>query len=434
MPLVRNTMKISASNILMYLLPLVVTPILSRLYTPVQYGEWGIFSSLISIICLAQFAGFDNTLVKCEKEETGLMTIICAILGVVFSLGITIVFYIGTKLNLSFFTSFPNKPLLVAYLFIYVFYTIGYNLCNRQEKYNVLSIANIVQGSSQALFRIFFGISGILIFNGLILGTTIALLNVSVFLFFSIKGTSFIVHEECRFSKIRGLVAKYKKFALYDAPSSILSFAAFNLPTLILAYYFGKKDIGCFSMVLQLLLVPMSLVGSAMGRVFYQEICKENSVTFTQQATRRMVKTLGFISILPLLFLVCGGDHILVWFLGSKWQDAGIVALSLALWSFPTILTQPLLPLFRYSGKQDIMLLYDILYFIFGVGSIYVCCQLRLSLISVLIVFSISCFLVKMLLFIQLFLIGKVRIRLIAKYIPIWSTAIAGLVARLMLT
>lgn len=187
-------------------------------------------------------------------------------------------------------------------------------------------------------------------------------------------------------------------------------------------------------MVLQLLLVPMSLVGSAMGRVFYQEICKENSVTFTQQATRRMVKTLGFISILPLLFLVCGGDHILVWFLGSKWQDAGIVALSLALWSFPTILTQPLLPLFRYSGKQDIMLLYDILYFIFGVGSIYVCCQLRLSLISVLIVFSISCFLVKMLLFIQLFLIGKVRIRLIAKYIPIWSTAIAGLVARLMLT
>jgi O-antigen/teichoic acid export membrane protein len=291
-----------------------------------------------------------------------------------------------------------------------------------------------VQGSSQALFRIFFGISGILIFNGLILGTTIALLNVSVFLFFSIKGTSFIVHEECRFSKIRGLVAKYKKFALYDAPSSILSFAAFNLPTLILAYYFGKKDIGCFSMVLQLLLIPMSLVGSAMGRVFYQEICKENSVTFTQQATRRMVKTLGFISILPLLFLVCGGDHILVWLLGSKWQDAGIVALSLALWSFPTILTQPLLPLFRYSGKQDIMLLYDILYFIFGVGSIYVCCQLRLSLISVLIVFSISCFLVKMLLFIQLFLIGKVRIRLIAKYIPIWSTAIAGLVARLMLT
>ncbi len=433
LPLVKNTLKISASNMVMYLLPLIVTPILSRLYSPSQYGEWGIFSSFISIICLAQFAGIDNTLIKCEEDETEPLTTLCAILGFLFTFIVAFAFYIGTKLDLSFFVYFPNKTLLVVYLLIYIFYTIGFNLCNRQEKYNTLSIANVVQGGSQAFFRIAFGIIGILVFNGLILGTTIALLNVSVFLFIRLKATKFSICRKNWWAQVRKLIVKYRKFPLYDAPSSILSFAAFNLPTLILAYYFGKQDIGCFSMVMQLLLIPMSLVGSAMGRVFYQEICKENTSQFTQHTTERMIKTLGFISILPLLFLVCGGDKILVWFLGAKWGNAGMIALSLALWSFPTILTQPLLPLFRYKNKQNIMLLYDVLYFIFGIGSIFVCCTLKLSLIPILMIFSISCCLVKMFLFIQLVSIGEVRWRLVVRYIPLWTIAIIGLVVRFML-
>lgn len=42
--LVKDSLKLSSGNVLMYLIPMVVTPILSRLYTPEQFGEWGIFS------------------------------------------------------------------------------------------------------------------------------------------------------------------------------------------------------------------------------------------------------------------------------------------------------------------------------------------------------------------------------------------------------
>ena len=48
--LVKDSLKLSSGNVLMYLIPMVVTPILSRLYTPEQFGEWGIFSSTITII------------------------------------------------------------------------------------------------------------------------------------------------------------------------------------------------------------------------------------------------------------------------------------------------------------------------------------------------------------------------------------------------
>ena len=50
LPLVRNTLKLSSSSALLMLLPLVVTPILSRLYTPEDYGDWGVFSSVLYIV------------------------------------------------------------------------------------------------------------------------------------------------------------------------------------------------------------------------------------------------------------------------------------------------------------------------------------------------------------------------------------------------
>ena len=68
-PFVLNTAKMSFSNILLYLLPVIVTPILSRLYGPEPFGEWGVFSSFITIITIGIFLGFENTIVKAEEKN-----------------------------------------------------------------------------------------------------------------------------------------------------------------------------------------------------------------------------------------------------------------------------------------------------------------------------------------------------------------------------
>ena len=67
--LVKDSLKLSSGNVLMYLIPMVVTPILSRLYTPEQFGEWGIFSSTITIIEVVLLGGFEYALIKCKENE-----------------------------------------------------------------------------------------------------------------------------------------------------------------------------------------------------------------------------------------------------------------------------------------------------------------------------------------------------------------------------
>ena len=62
--MVKNTMKLASSNVLMYLIPVIVTPILTRIYEPASFGEWGVFSGLFSIINVVLFLCLENAIVK----------------------------------------------------------------------------------------------------------------------------------------------------------------------------------------------------------------------------------------------------------------------------------------------------------------------------------------------------------------------------------
>ena len=429
--LLQNSAKISVSNIIMYMLPLIVTSILARLYTPEAFGEWGIFSSFVTIANIGLFLGFENVIIQAKEEEVSNIIKLCIIISMFILSLITVLFYIGTKGEIRFFTDFPAPHILVLYLLLYSIYTILYNLANRYEQYLTLSFSNIIQGGSQATFRICLGIVCLTTVNGLILGTTIALGITSIFiLFFLLRKEQLPSNRKLNIATTKQLIYKYRNFPLYDAPACMLSFAAFNLPVIILSFYFDKAAIGCFSIVLQLLLLPMSFIGSAMAKVFYQRISADHNCI--EKTTNEMLKILTIISILPLLFIACGGDKLIVLFLGSQWETAGKVALCLSLWSFPTILTQPLLPIFRVKNKQRTLLFFDIMYFTFGIGSMLITCQIIGNIYMILLIFSFSCFLVKSALFLKIVSISGQHKSSYAKISLLWITSLIILSFRLI--
>ena len=417
----------------MYMLPIVVTPILTRLYTPESFGEWGIFSSFVSITSIGIFLGLENVIIQAKEEQLSDIILLCLIISTGIIVIISIVFWGGTIGGISFFKDFPNTYLLAIYLFLYCLYTIFYNLNNRYEQYYTLSFANIVKGCSQAILRIILAFLCLHIINGLILGTTIAEGITALFLFlFLFKTPIMNMKLQFQYKRLKHLLFQYKNFPLYDAPSSILSFSAFNLPVIILSLYFNKAEIGCFSIILQLLLMPMSLIGSAIGKVYYQRLSKfNNNANDTNIATHEVLRILVIISVLPLLFIVCGGDKLIILFLGNQWQTAGNVAICLALWSFPTILTQPLLPLFRVLNKQRTLLLYDAFYFLLGVGTIMFFCQFTDNLYLILTLFSTACFVVKFLLFEKIITISQISLKSYIRILPLWGVALIVLILRL---
>lgn len=432
-----NTMKMSSSNLLMFLLPVVVTPVLSRLYTQADFGEWGVFSSFVSILTIAIFAGYENTIVKANEEEIPYVSTLCLSIGFIVTLITLLVFYLGQGEGFAFFLNFPPIALLAIYLLAYCIHTVLSNMCNRYGKYSGIAIESIILGGSQAGLRILFGITSFVVINGLILGTTLAQIVTFIFLLFYIlyiKKARSLWHWDL--NKMRNILFKYKNFALFDAPSSLLCFAGFNVPLLILVAFFNKETIGCYSIVLQLLLLPMSLVGSAIGRVYYEQLCSaglNDEIEHTKQCTLQVGKIVSLIAFVPMLFLACGGDKVVTLFLGSKWNTAGDISLCLAFWSFPTILTQPLIPLFRYLNKQRTLFLYNLTYSVVAITSILSGCLVSKNIYVILSLYAFFSSVVNLAMYLHVLHLGKVSISNFRTYIPLWVLSSVILIIRLIL-
>ena len=166
-------MKLSSSNLLMFLLPIIVTPILSRIYSQESYGEWGIFSSTFMIINSILFLSYENAIVKVREErEVATLCKACVIVASCMILFACIAFTTGKFIGIDFFIGFPHFDLLVLLLLITIFSQVLYNLSNRYEKYSLMAITNIIQGTAQATFRLLFSIFHQI--NGLIAGNVAA--------------------------------------------------------------------------------------------------------------------------------------------------------------------------------------------------------------------------------------------------------------------
>lgn len=330
-----------------------------------------------------------------------------------------VAFAVGDFLKISVVQYFPFPIGAVIFLVFNSVLLILQNLANRYEQYWTISKGNLTVGASQAALRISFAFCAILV-NGLILGTICAQIIGCIFLYFSLRKV--LKAKQSRGDSRINVVAvakKYKNFPLYDAPASLLSFAAFNLPIIILASFYSKGDVGCYSMVLQLLLMPISVIGAAIGKVYYQRISANNNMETIQSETRNVLRIVVWLAILPTSFFCVGGDWLLVKFLGDRWYTAGEVALCLSLWSVATILTQPLMSLYRLLDKQNRMLAYNVIYFACGIGAMLLCSAMRIPLYATILIYSICAFVPRVLMLWDMVKLAEISIRVAApKYIP----------------
>lgn len=417
-PLIKNTLKLSSSSMILMLIPFIITPILSRLYSPEDYGVWGIFSSVLYIVNSFIFLSYENTIVKStDDEEIPNLIGLCIISSLSITLLVALVFTLGKTMGILFFVNFHSIPLLTVMLLITATYNIFNSIANRTKRYGAMSVSNIINGSTQAAIRVFLGKFPFISF-GLIVGNIISQLIATIYFIFPLRGCfKSYSTSRIKLTNIKVLANKYKKFPLYEAPARFIEFAVLNLTIIILSNYFGKDEIGHFSMVIQFILLPISVFGSAMGSVYYRELsenlCDPEAVSLI---TRRVAKITFPISLFPILFLTFGGDKLLVFILGDKWIQAGSMALIMSVFSVPVILAQSLLPAFKTLDKQEIRFNLNLLNFTLAIGALITSAIYFDNINLVLIIYSIFYALVQFLIYYKILKITNLRLNEVSKY------------------
>ncbi len=422
LPLVRNTLKLSSSSALLMLLPLIVTPILSRLYSPADYGDWGVFSSVFYVINSFLFLSYENTIVKSgNEEEVPNLIGICVIVSSIVILLTVLTFTIGKLIGVEFFCSFPSVKLLVLLLSAQAIHVIANNIANREKKYGLMSIANIVGGTSQAAFRVTLGLYPIVAY-GLIVGNVIAQVVTTLFIVVCLLRSVQIEWNYLSLKRLTNLAKVNKKFPLFDAPARFVELSLANIALIIMTFFWDKSEIGSYSMVTQFVLLPISIVGTSMGNVFYKELCESaGQPDVIALTTQRASKITFLLSFLPLLFFVVGGDYLLTFVLGQKWVAAGKIAICICVYSVPLILSEPLLPIFRSLDRQELRFRLNVLNFILSLGSLFATAALTHNLYLSLLVYSMFSGFVRYLMYFTILKLANVRLQSVNKNFVIIS-------------
>ena len=61
---IRNLVTLSSGTLIAQAIPMLATLVLSRLYSPPEMGEWGVFSSYASILAVIACLRYENAIVK----------------------------------------------------------------------------------------------------------------------------------------------------------------------------------------------------------------------------------------------------------------------------------------------------------------------------------------------------------------------------------
>lgn len=363
-PLLKNTFKLSSSNLVTFFALFVCTPIISRLYTPEIYSGWGVFSNVTLIFNIIIFFSYQNAIVqtKDESEITGL-NVLCVSCALIVNFIVTTFFFIGEWLEIDFFVNFPSIGLLSVYFLLYMVYYLSTAHANRYALYGLMAAVTVVYGLSQPLLRI--GLGYLYISDlSLIYACLVSLLISAIYYYFGFRkrGLSLFC-DRISINDVLALAKKYKKYPLFDAPASIMDSLSVGLVVIILSMFFEKKDIGGLSMVMQLIILPTSLVGDALAQVFFRELSVAvGDKAFEKSIVIKTAKITFYLACSAVVFFILGGDKIVQLFLGEKWNNTGPMVLCMSIIAFPTIISEALMPVFKVYNRQETRLKYVIVY------------------------------------------------------------------------
>jgi O-antigen/teichoic acid export membrane protein len=350
-----NAIKLSTATFAGQLLGFIVTPIISRLYSPTDFGIFQLFLSVVNLIGIISCLSYHSAINLPKKHEDAAdIVVLCAILILITSIISTIVFLIFS----GYIEAAFNTPTLANYILLLpiaiICNSFAYVLIfwlSRKEEFGTIAKGNFFSSVTGKTVTLGSGILAPSPF-GLILGT---ITNDATVAAIALKRTlsDFHLFRNSSFEKIKEVAYRYKKFPKYSAGANLTSTAAVQVTPFMLALFFSPVIVGYYAIAYMVIIIPSKLMGNSVATIFFQKACVEkNRIGSITNIVKTVNTRLISIGIFICLILIIVGPELFSFFLGAKWSTAGVYAQILAPWFFVSFISTPLFSIFNVLEKQ----------------------------------------------------------------------------------
>lgn len=371
----KNVLTLMTGTSLAQAIPIAISPILTRIYTPEEFGVFALYMAIASILTVLVTGRYEMAILLPKKDRDA-MSLVALSIALSFFISI-ILLIIVTAFN-SQLVAIIGVPELSIWLYwvpastflMGVYQSLSY-WSNRKSHYRRLAISRVVQSSGTGAAQLAgafnnIGASGLV--GGQLIGQTLST---------AVLGSLIYKEDKEYISKIKkirilALARKYINFPKFLIIAHGFNTASGQMPTFLLSSLFNTAAAGFFMLTQRVMGAPMTLIASALGDVFRQEAsyayvntgsCKDIYI--------RTFKKLLIISILPsVVFFFIAPDLFAIVF-GEQWRVAGDYAQILTPMYFFKFITTPVSQVTIFAGKQKIDLLWQVVLFFMTIFSIY---------------------------------------------------------------
>jgi len=362
-PSVRNVGKLLSANVLAQVIGFIIYPILTRLYSPEDFGLLNLFCSIGGALILLATLEWYNAIVLPAREPEARAVVHLSLIAT-FALTILLALSIPFAKPIA---GLFNSPQLASYYWLmplYVLLMALWNILNywyiRHKEYGRISGYQISQSTLSAAFKTSFAwlpFSGGLMYAAILSPLCSLMLSIKLAGSKLLKPLLSVDKEECRQAAV-----KYANFPKYSTPRTLINYIVGQLPVFILTPLFGTRLVGFWGMALMLAFVPMSTISRALYQVFYQKTTEWVNTGMSIRLFYRKFSLYTVAVVIP-FFILLGIflPQITAWLLGAEWRTVGEYIRWMLPWLTFNILGSSISYLPDLFFKQKIGLLFEIL-------------------------------------------------------------------------
>lgn len=358
----KNVLTLMTGTTIAQAIPIAITPILTRIYTPEDFGLLALFVSITAVLGAIANGRYELAIMLPEKDEDAINI---AALGLLIAICFSVVIFLLVFFLNAEIVNVLNSPDISLWLYFIpfvVFMTGFFNILNylniRKKLYKDIAKANVFKSIGMASVQLGIGFikAGV---TGLISGQIVAQL-ISIYRL-SLNTIKNYRMNTSKFEILR-LLKRYKKFPLYSVPSAFVNTGSLQAPVIMLSYFFSQSITGFFSLAVRVISLPVSLIGASIGHVFFQQVSQMVSEgRDTAVYVKNTLIKLTVIGILPFSVLIVYADILFPFVFGGEWIRAGDYAQYLSIWLFFLFIHSPLTPIFEIYERQKAGLVFTTL-------------------------------------------------------------------------
>ncbi len=383
-----NVLTLLSGTVLAQALPVLVSPLLTRLYDPADFGIFALYSSISALMAVVATGRYElAVMLPKEHEDAASICVLSVCLAVcVGGLTLAVMAGFGTELAQLFRSNEIWPWLFLVPLSVVMS---GFNQtvvywCNRRGKYHFLAQGGVLQAVTVAAISLMAGyVNGGA--AGLIVASVTGMFVYGVFLGYVEFPWNAVRLGMTASGRLRHLALEYRDMPLFSTMEAFVGMAALQLPLFFMTAYYSVSTAGQYSLAYKVVLLPTGMIGSAIGQVFYQRF---TSSLMTSEDSSKLLKktwlTLSAIALVPSLTLFFFAPKLFSLFFGASWQEAGEIASYLSVLMFMSFVFSSTSFSHVALRIQHISLAFAVASLVFKAVIIFFCYKLSASFYSMM--------------------------------------------------